>query len=153
MSAVIEDIVALPFTFLRLPNIKLKKPSWFALPGRMTVFAAVFLSYVLVMSGLVYDIIVEPPATGMEKDPQTGSVKPVAILKYRVNGQYIIEGLSAGMMFAVGAVGFFLLDKATKPSVTGNKIIFGVGVLLVAVAYMLCQLFIRIKIPGYMVAE
>lgn len=41
-------------------------PSWM-------VFAVVLISYFLIVSGVVYDIIVEPPAIGQAQDPRTGT--------------------------------------------------------------------------------
>ncbi len=40
-------------------------PSWM-------VFAVVLVSYFMIVSGVVYDIIVEPPAIGQAQDPRTG---------------------------------------------------------------------------------
>merc|ERR1739845_123603 len=104
------DVLELPFHFLRVPNLRLKVPS-VSLPGPMTVFAFVFLSCFLVFSGIIYDIIVEPPSIGSHQEPN-GSVKPVVFLQYRINGQFIVEGLSAGFMFILGGFGVILLDKA-----------------------------------------
>lgn len=33
---------------------------------------------------------------------ERGNAKPVAIMQYRVNGQYIMEGLAASFMFSLG---------------------------------------------------
>jgi len=78
-----------PFETLRAPEMKLRLPH--SLPSWSVVFCFVFASYFLVTSGIIYDLIVKPPAIGSEQDPVTGSVKPVAFVKYRVNGQFIIE--------------------------------------------------------------
>jgi hypothetical protein len=75
------DALELPFHFLRVPNFRLRIPS-FSLPSPMTVFALVFLSYYLVFSGIIYDVIVEPPSIGSHQDP-SGAVKPLAFLQYR----------------------------------------------------------------------
>ena len=53
---------------------------------------------------------------GRTRDPKTGVVRPQAFMPYRINGQYIIEGLAAGLMFCVGAGGFILLDVAIAKS-------------------------------------
>ena len=34
--------------------------------------------------------------------PSSGKYKPEAFMPYRINGQYIIEGLAASFMFVVG---------------------------------------------------
>jgi len=147
MSALLE----LPFHLLRVPNLKLKLPK-VSQPGPMVVFGVIFLSYFLVLSGIIYDIIVEPPSIGSTQDEATGSVKPVAFLQYRVNGQYIIEGLSAGLLFSLGGAGFVILDRANM-KFTSNRnryLLILSGMICVVVAYNLCLVFLRMKIPGYL---
>lgn len=95
---------------------------------------------------------------GQERGPD-GTIRPVAFMPFRINGQYvscshvcclcllaccgcwssrccvttgsryIIEGLTAGFMFCVGAVGFIVLDMAADKN-KGAK----VGVLAVLAA-------------------
>lgn len=142
----------LPYSFLRPPRTRLKLPSSLALPSPMTVFSLVLLTYFAVVSGLVYDVIVEPPGIGSTQDRYTGTVRPVVFLPGRVNGQYIIEGLSSGFMFVLGGVGLILLDLAldrNRPrSVRISFASFGISATIIA--YVMSMLFIRIKIPGYL---
>ncbi|OVA11559.1 Oligosaccharyl transferase complex [Macleaya cordata] len=118
----------------------------------MTVFALVLLTYFLVVSGFVYDVIVEPPGIGSTQDRFTGAVKPVVFLPGRVNGQYIIEGLSSGFMFVLGGVGIILMDLGLdRNRAKSVKVFFAsVGISSVIIAYIMSMLFIRIKIPGYL---
>lgn len=118
----------------------------------MTVYALILLTYFLVVSGIVYDVIVEPPGIGSTQDPRTGSVRPVVFLPGRVNGQYIIEGLSSGFMFVLGGTGIVLLDLALdKNRAKSVKVSFAsAGVASVVIAYVMSMLFIRIKIPAYL---
>ena len=60
----------------------------------MVVFAVVLTSYFLVTGGIIYDVIVEPPSIGTAND-DLGRSRPVAFMQYRVNGQYIMEGLAS----------------------------------------------------------
>jgi len=145
------DLLELPFTFIRIPNLKLKIPE-VPRPPASVVFAALFASYFLVISGIIYDIIVEPPSIGSTQDPVTKAVKPVAILQYRVNGQYIIEGLAAGLLFSLGGGGFILLDRANQKftSTRNRAFLFAAGIIAILVAYNLSMVFLRIKVPGYM---
>uniref|UniRef100_A0A0Q3RI70 Oligosaccharyltransferase complex subunit n=1 Tax=Setaria italica TaxID=4555 RepID=A0A0Q3RI70_SETIT len=142
----------LPFSFLRPPRTRLRLPSNLALPSPMTVFSLILLTYFAVVSGLVYDVIVEPPGIGSAQDPATGAVRPVVFLPGRVNGQYIIEGLSSGFMFLLGGIGIILLDLAadrTRPR--SLRVSFGgSGAVAVVIAYAMAMLFLRIKIPGYL---
>merc|ERR1711977_248156 len=103
-----------PFSVLECPNLKLKKPTWLQQPSAMVVFAAVLLSYFLVTGGIIYDVIVEPPSIGSTTDEQ-GNSRPVAFMPYRVNGQYIMEGLAASFLFTVGGLGYVIIDKANGP--------------------------------------
>jgi hypothetical protein len=144
-------LLQLPFHALRVPRMRLKVPA-LSLPTAMTVFALVLGSYFLVISGFVYDVIVEPPGIGSRQDPMTGAVRPVVFLPGRVNGQYIIEGLSSGFMFVLGGVGIVMLDLATdKTRARSMRLSFvAAGVSFVSIAYIMSILFIRIKIPGYL---
>ncbi|XP_057429967.1 uncharacterized protein LOC130723063 [Lotus japonicus] len=141
----------LPFSFLRLPRLRLKLPS-LTLPSANLVFAFVLLTYFMVVSGIVYDIIVEPPGIGSTQDPYTGAVKPVVFMSGRVNGQYIIEGLSSGFMFVLGGVGIILLDLALdRNRARSVKVSYAsAGITSVLLAYVMSMLFIRIKIPAYL---
>ncbi|CAJ1975833.1 unnamed protein product [Sphenostylis stenocarpa] len=141
----------LPFSFLRPPRLRLKLPS-LTLPSPNAVFALVLLTYFMVVSGIVYDIIVEPPGIGSLQDPYTGAVRPVVFMSGRVNGQYIIEGLSSGFMFIVGGIGIILLDLALdRNRAKSVKVSYAsAGVSSVVIAYVMSMLFIRIKIPAYL---
>ena len=151
MDPIFHTLKFLPYSILRLPRLRLKLPS-FTLPSPMTVFALVLLTYFMVVSGIVYDVIVEPPGIGSTQDPATGSVRPVVFLPGRVNGQYIIEGLSSGFMFVLGGIGIVLLDLALdKNRAKSVKVSYAsAGVSSLVIAYVMSMLFIRIKIPGYL---
>jgi OST3 / OST6 family, transporter family len=118
----------------------------------MTVFSLVILTYFAVVSGIVYDVIVEPPGIGSVQDPMTRAVKPVVFLPGRVNGQYIIEGLSSGFMFVLGGLGIIsmdlAMDRGRAHSVRVSLASFGIAA--VVISYAMSMLFIRIKIPGYL---
>ncbi|XP_042049864.1 oligosaccharyltransferase complex subunit ostc-like isoform X2 [Salvia splendens] len=111
IDPIFHAVRVLPFSFLRPPRLRLKLPS-FSLPSAMTVYALILLTYFMVVSGFVYDVIVEPPGIGSTQDRFTGAVRPVVFMPGRVNGQYIIEGLSSGFMFVLGGTGIVLLDLA-----------------------------------------
>ena len=81
-----EALYSIPFSILEVPNLKIKKPSWFHQPSAMTVFALVLLSYFMVCGGIIYDVIVEPPSIGSTTD-EKGHSRPVIIqyfLRYTV---------------------------------------------------------------------
>lgn len=80
--------------------------------------------YFLVTAGIVYDIINEPPSVGEcilqlmhnlfifflgSFVDDRGIQRPQAIMPYRINGQYIMEGLVASFMFSLtGELSIFL---------------------------------------------
>merc|ERR1712137_375043 len=144
-----DEVLLLPFSVVRAPNLKLKIPQYIIEPSAMAVFGVVFFSYFLFLSGIIHDVITETPSVGAVRDPHTGAIRPQAILPGRINGQYIIEGLSAGFLFCVGAIGFVILDKAVSKQVD-STVALCVGILLVLVAYNISILFLRIKVPGYL---
>ncbi|GFQ07072.1 putative oligosaccharyltransferase complex subunit cg9662 [Phtheirospermum japonicum] len=78
----------------------------------MIVYSIILLTYFMVVSRIVYDVIVGPPGIGSMLNCFTWAVKPIVFLPGRVHGQYIIEGLSSGFMFVLGGVGIVLLDLA-----------------------------------------
>nr|XP_039319801.1 oligosaccharyltransferase complex subunit OSTC-like [Saimiri boliviensis boliviensis] len=109
-----ETLYRVPFLVLECPNLKLKKPPWLHMPSAMAVYALVVVSYFLITGGIIYDVIVEPPSVGSMTD-EHGYQRPVAFLAYRVNGQYIMEGLASSFLFTMGGLGFIILDlKCTK---------------------------------------
>lgn len=129
----------------------MKLPRW-KLPSAMTVFMLVLLSYFLIVSGVIYDVIVKPPGIGSKQDPITGAMQPVVFLPGRVNAQYIIEGLAAGFMFVLGGVGLIMIDLGCERSRASNVrlALIGAGAGCVFVSYTMSTLFLRIKIPSYM---
>ena len=122
----------------------------------MTVFSLILLTYFAIISGLVYNVIVESSGIGSVQEPATGAVRPVVFLLRHVNGHYIIhyiiEGLSSGFMFLLGGVGIILLDLAvdrTRPR--SLRVSFGgAGAVAVVIAYAMAMLFLRIKITDYL---
>eukprot|EP00879_Flechtneria_rotunda_P026974 GHRR01028827.1.p1 GENE.GHRR01028827.1~~GHRR01028827.1.p1 ORF type:complete len:111 (+),score=23.91 GHRR01028827.1:380-712(+) len=90
----------------------IRKVEEFELPKPSTVCAIVILSYFLVTAGIAYDIINEPPAVGATTDEATGKVKPVTFMPYRMNGQYIIEGISGALMYTLGGLSLIALDTS-----------------------------------------
>ena len=60
-------------------------------------------------------MIVEPPSVGSTTD-EHGHQRPVAFMPYRVNGQYIMEGLASSFMFSLGGAGMIILDQTHNPN-------------------------------------
>ncbi|CAM6006552.1 unnamed protein product [Sphagnum balticum] len=65
----------------------------------------------------IYFGLVDPPNVRVRSVvDERGNSRPVAFMQYRVNGQYIMEGLAASFMFTLGGVGFILLDITASPT-------------------------------------
>ena len=74
-----------------------------------------------------------------------GHQKPVAFMAWRINGQYIMEGLAASFMFTLGGLGFILLDQTNKPNMPRlNRILMILcSFIFILVAYCATKIFIR----------
>lgn len=142
---------AAPFAVLECPRLRLRMPQ-ISLPGAMTCFMLVFGTYFMVTSGVVYDMINMPPSVGVEYDPATGAQRPAAILKNRINGQYIIEGFSGGFLYCMGGLAFILLDIASQGSKSASTRLWisGAAGALLIIAFNVCLVFFRMKLPGYL---
>ncbi|XP_034474978.1 putative oligosaccharyltransferase complex subunit CG9662 [Drosophila innubila] len=146
----IETLYNLPFNILVPPNIKVRRFS-IPMPSPMAVFAVVLLSYFLVTGGIIYDVIVEPPSVGATVD-EHGHSRPVAFMPYRVNGQYIMEGLASSFLFTVGGLGFIIMDQTHAPGKTNlNRLLLtAMGFIFILVSFFTTWLFMRMKLPSYL---
>ncbi|KFD60759.1 hypothetical protein M514_27075 [Trichuris suis] len=126
MDSLIERIY---FSSLVCPNLKLSLPRWVQAPSAMMVYGIVLVIYFLITGGVIYDVINEPPSIGSTVDSR-GNSRPVAFMAYRINGQYIMEGLAASFMFVLGGLGFVILDRTTHPSLSkfNRSMLLGFGI-------------------------
>lgn len=117
----------------------------------MVTFGLILASYFLVTGGIIYDVIVEPPSIGSTTD-EFGHSKPVAFMQYRVNGQYIMEGLVSSFLFVLGGAGFIILERSNISGLTRfNRImLFSFGFFCIIVSFFACRIFMSIKLPGYL---
>merc|ERR1711973_135009 len=139
------------FSLLAVPDLKYKRPSWLVQPSANTVLFFVLVSYFLVTGGLIYDVIVEPPSMGSTTD-EHGHSRPVAFMQYRINGQYIMEGLVAAFMFVLGGLGFIILDQTHSAGMPKlNRMMLQlIGFSALFVSFSCCWIFMRMKLPNYM---
>ncbi|KAH8022575.1 hypothetical protein HPB51_000415 [Rhipicephalus microplus] len=99
--------------------------------------------------GRVYTtLLLRPPSIGSTVD-EHGHSKPVAFMPYRVNGQYIMEGLASSFLFTIGGLGFVILDQTHNPSTPRlNRILLmSTGFICILVSFFTCYVFMRIKLP------
>ncbi|XP_017047675.1 putative oligosaccharyltransferase complex subunit CG9662 [Drosophila ficusphila] len=146
----IETLYNLPFHILVPPNIKVRRFS-IPMPSPMAVFSVILFSYFLVTGGIIYDVIVEPPSVGATVD-EHGHSRPVAFMPYRVNGQYIMEGLASSFLFTVGGLGFIIMDQTHSPGKTNlNRLLLtAMGFIFILVSFFTTWLFMRMKLPSYL---
>ena len=137
-----------PYAVLEVPQLKLRKPGFVKMPSSFVVFCLVLLSYFMVTGGVIYDVIVEPPSIGSQTDDQ-GHSRPVAFMQYRVNGQYIMEGLASSFLFTLGALGFIILERANTISTSklNRTLLLSFGGFCVFAAFGACRVFMGIKLP------
>lgn len=101
--------------------------------------------------GIIYDVIVEPPSVGSTTD-EHGHSRPVAFMPYRINGQYIMEGLASSFLFTIGGLGFIIMDQTHAPGAPKlNRILLtAMGFIFILVSFFTTWLFMRMKLPGYL---
>ena len=138
----------LPYSFLEVPALKLRKPWFIKAPSSTVVYSFVLLSYFLVTGGIIYDVIVEPPSIGSHTDEQ-GHTRPVAFMQYRVNGQYIMEGLASSFLFTSGALSLVVVDRANSTGVSrlNRMLLLGLGLFGIIVTFVACRVFMGMKLP------
>ena len=139
------------FTVLAPPELKFKRPGFLQMPSPNQTLFFVLVSYFLVTGGIIYDVIVEPPSMGSTTD-ENGHSRPLAFMQYRINGQYIVEGLSSSFMFLLGGLGFIVLDQTHKPGMPKlNRIMLQlIGFASLLISFSCCWLFMKMKLPGYL---
>nr|CAH8839607.1 unnamed protein product [Trichobilharzia regenti] len=146
-----EFVLSPLFSLVECPKLKIKKPSFITWPSPMVFFAFIMLTYFLITGGVIYDMIVGPPSMGTETDSR-GNQRPVAIMAWRLNSQYILEGLAASFMFVMGSFGFIVMDKVNEARVSKlNRILLmalGIGCILTSILTL--HIFIKTKMPSYM---
>lgn len=76
----------------------------------------------------------------------------VAFMPYRVNGQYIMEGLASSFLFTIGGLGFIIMDQTHAPGKAKlNRILLtSMGFLFILVSFFTTWIFMRMKLPGYL---
>lgn len=70
-------------------------------------------------------------------------------MPYRVNGQYIMEGLASSFLFNIGGLGFVILDLTNNKSTPrlNKTLLTAVGFACIIVSFFTCWTFMRMKLP------
>ncbi|KAA6363279.1 MAG: hypothetical protein EZS28_041194 [Streblomastix strix] len=75
-------------------------------------------------------------------DPQRRQYVPAFIQRDSMSSQYMLEGFTAGALFMIGGLSFYLMTNKSVISVLS-----GLGIFVFT--YLLSSLFMRQKIEGY----
>ena len=70
-------------------------------------------------------------------------------MEWKINGQYIMEGLASSFMFGTGAFGFIILDQTNfkvMPKLNRVIMIF-IGAICVLISFFTLRVFMRFKMP------
>ena len=70
-------------------------------------------------------------------------------MQWRLNSQYILEGLLCSFMFTLGAVGFIILDivNESKMAKSIRAVMLFAGVVCVITSLLSVRAFMKIKMP------
>jgi len=131
---------------IRNPRIiypKLKLPRMdVPIPGKSIMFIVVYVALFLLQMGIIYLIYREPPAIGANSagDPQ--------FLAPDISEAYIIESIVASILILMNSAGFILLYQASKYVYNKRMAIYilVVGIIMVAITFVVLQMFITIKL-------
>ena len=75
-----ESLLKPVFSLLSVPDVKIRRPWWLAMPSANQTLFMILVSYFLVTGGVIYDVIVEPPSMGSTTD-EHGHSRPVAFMQ------------------------------------------------------------------------
>ena len=116
----------------------------------------VFSLYLVLFSGLVYDIMYSPAGIGTENG------RPVAFYRFDLGKQYIVEGIASALMVFLGGFGFIGVTTFGRP-IQNSRVrktqwkpewrhyfYLAMNAGLVVVAYNMLLLFTRLKLPNYL---
>ena len=70
-------------------------------------------------------------------------------MPYRVNGQYILEGLASSFMFTIGGLGYVILDQTHSPTMPklNRLLLIFLGFICIVVSFFTTWIFMRMKLP------
>lgn len=70
-------------------------------------------------------------------------------MQWRLNSQYIMEGLLCSFMFTLGGIGFIILDVVNESKMTRltRMITLSLGIAFVLIAFVSIRAFMKIKLP------
>lgn len=108
------------------------------------IFALVFISILYVYIGGVFDLVEDPHAFGATENQQ------VRIFYPSQDRQFLLEGIVAGLVMMMGALGLYLIYQATKdPHDTSRATTYQTfGIILIVIAYFALQMMYSCKLDA-----
>uniref|UniRef100_A0A2I3RVS2 Oligosaccharyltransferase complex subunit n=1 Tax=Pan troglodytes TaxID=9598 RepID=A0A2I3RVS2_PANTR len=108
-------------------------------------------------------LVLECPNLKLKKPPwlhmpvgsmtdEHGHQRPVAFFAYRVNGQYVMEGLASSFLFTMGGLGFIILDQLNAPNIPklNRFLLLFIGFVCVLLSIFMARVFMRMKLLSYL---
>lgn len=116
--------------------------------GKGALYALAIVTYIGLVSGVVYDFIVQPPSRGTTTD-KVGRLQVVPFRTGQLHGQYITEGLGAGAMVLLSALGLILLERTDSAGYSSRRLRYIVvaAAALCALAQLVSFFFFKTKFP------
>eukprot|EP00689_Sawyeria_marylandensis_P003844 EC826568.1.p1 GENE.EC826568.1~~EC826568.1.p1 ORF type:complete len:169 (+),score=17.56 EC826568.1:24-509(+) len=136
-----------------IPNFNFEMPYFLqVLLNKWIIFSGMIVSYFFCLAGIIYDLINEPPSMGTERDEVTGRYHLVTVMKWRINGQYMIEGFFSAVLVLMSAFGvIFLYYSATKDITKTKRNIFLIsGLCMLVIGYNILIYFLKLKVGNYL---
>eukprot|EP00792_Barthelona_sp_PAP020_P004463 TRINITY_DN2144_c0_g3_i1.p1 TRINITY_DN2144_c0_g3~~TRINITY_DN2144_c0_g3_i1.p1 ORF type:complete len:142 (+),score=28.70 TRINITY_DN2144_c0_g3_i1:35-460(+) len=122
-------------------------------PSKQLIIGFVFLTYFIVVAGVIYDIVVAPPAVGTEYNEKTRSYQPVTVVKWRLNGQYIIEGMTASFFISIvglSILGFHIGATDSNKGLFARKVLMSISSIGFFIGFFIVMSFFKLKVGNYL---
>lgn len=140
-------MVKLPWIFpgIRQPNFYLPKiePTIPTSISPRVIYTLVYVSVFYIFIGGVYDLIQSPIAIGADS-----AGNPVLVYTNALERQFLIEGIVAGLLMFLGALGLFLLKEApSNPHDTDRaNMLVALGMASIFIAWLALENMIQQKL-------
>ena len=125
------------------PKIKVPKIS-LPIPTRLLGLGLLFIILFILQTGVVYLIVREPPAMGMDSEGV-----PIFVIPENIHDAFIIESIVASILLIFCSFGFIILFYASK-YVYDQRFadwLMVIGITIILISFGLLQFMLYIKIP------
>ena len=111
--------------------------------------------YTALMAGALYDLHTGVPSMGSAVSKKTGGLKTAFVRAGDSGAQWVAEGIAVAALFSCGSIGFMLLDAVehSKRDPRLRMLALVAGGVLAGGCYNICMVFLRVKLPRYLLAD